>query len=114
MCEPTMRQRGDGWRVWRGRRGVIACLKRRAVGRFGSFAGFEGYGIGGECAGSQRCGDTRDDVLVWGVAMQKQYFDERAGAVGVSVRFAGCCPPGVVSCGECACGTGLFERRRSG
>ena len=113
MREPATRQRGDGRGVWRWHGGVMHSFGRHAVVRFG-FAGFEGYGIGGQRTSTQSCGYTRDDVLVWGVAMQEQYFDERAGAVSVSVRFAGSCPPGIVSCGELSCGAGLFERGRSG
>ncbi|MYQ96714.1 hypothetical protein GTY20_38550 [Streptomyces sp. SID4946] len=93
-----MSTRACGW--------LVLCL--------GGLAGFQGNGVGGQSAGPQRGGQTRDHMLVGKVPVQQQDLDQRPGAVPFAVNLAGLGPPCVVHRGELACGPGLFQGRGTG
>lgn len=97
--------------MWIGRR---SSLRGGGIGVvLGGLAGFDRDGVRGERAGGQGGGDPGDHVFVGHAAVQQQYLDQCAGALGVAASLAHCRPPGVVDRGELAGGAGLLQRGRA-
>ncbi len=81
---------------------------------FGGLAGFEGDHVGAGGPDRQRGADPGEHVGAVEVAVQQQHLDQRPGAAGVTVGFAGGGPKRVVLGGERLGGAGLGQRGRPG
>ena len=89
--------------------GVVWTSRRAAA--FGGLAGLQRHHIGAGGADRQRRGDAGQHIGTVEMAVQQQHLDQRPGAHGVSVGFAGRGPKRVMLAGEHLRLRGLAPKR---